>query len=35
MIKDHAAIDVPAEVVEKALERDLVATLWKPGGEST
>ncbi len=35
MIKDHAAIDVPAEVVEKALERDLDATLWKPGGEST
>ncbi len=32
MIKDHAAIDVPAEVIEQALANDLEATLWKPGG---
>lgn len=32
MIKDHAAIDVPAEVIEQALERDLAETLWAPGG---
>ena len=33
MIRDHAAIDVPASVVEDALARDLDATLWKPGGD--
>ena len=33
IIKDHAAIDVPAEVIEDALAKDLDATLWKPGGE--
>lgn len=33
MIKDHAAIDVPAEVIEQALAQDLDATLWKPGGD--
>lgn len=32
MVRDHAAIDVPAEVIEQALERDLEATLWAPGG---
>jgi hypothetical protein len=32
MVKDHAAIDVPAEVIEEALARDLDDTLWKPGG---
>lgn len=35
MVKDHAAIDVPAEVIEEALAKDLDATLWKPGGEET
>lgn len=33
MVKDHAAIDAPAEVIEQALADDLDATLWKPGGE--
>jgi PPOX class probable FMN-dependent enzyme len=32
MLKDHAAIDVPAEVIEHALASDLDETLWKPGG---
>lgn len=32
MIKDHAAIDVPADVIEQALAQDLTNTLWKPGG---
>lgn len=32
MVKDHAAIDVPAEVIEQALARDLDETLWRPGG---
>ena len=27
MVKDHAAIDVPAEVIEQALAQDLDATL--------
>jgi len=35
MVKDHAAIDVPADVIEQALERDLEETLWRPGGEPT
>jgi PPOX class probable FMN-dependent enzyme len=33
ILKDHAAIDVPAEVIEDALAKDLDATLWKPGGD--
>jgi PPOX class probable FMN-dependent enzyme len=33
IIKDHAAIDVPAEVIEEALARDLDETLWRPGGD--
>ena len=33
MVKDHAAIDVPAEVIADALARDLDATLWRPGGD--
>lgn len=33
MVKDHAAIDVPAEVIGEALARDLDETLWRPGGE--
>ncbi len=33
IVKDHAAIDVPAEVIEDALAKDLEATLWKPGGD--
>ncbi len=32
ILKDHAAIDVPAEIVEQALASDLDETLWKPGG---
>lgn len=32
MVKDHAAIDVPAEIIEDALARDLDETLWRPGG---
>ena len=35
MVKDHAAIDVPAEIIEEALARDLDETLWRPGGEPT
>lgn len=35
MVKDHASIDVPAEVIQDALARDLEATLWKPGGDDT
>ena len=33
MVKDHAAIDVPAEIIEQALARDLDETLWRPGGD--
>jgi len=33
MIKDHAALDVPAEVIQDALAKDLDDTLWKPGGD--
>jgi len=32
MIRDHAAIDVPVEVVEKALADNAEETLWYPGG---
>ena len=32
MVKDHAAIDVPVEVIESVLAQDLDATLWQPGG---
>jgi PPOX class probable FMN-dependent enzyme len=35
MVKDHARIDVPAEIIEEALARDLEETLWRPGGETT
>jgi hypothetical protein len=34
MVKDHAQIDVPAEVIAQALARDLDETLWRPGGDS-
>lgn len=33
MVRDHAAVDVPAEMIEQALADDLAATLWKPGGD--
>ena len=33
IIRDHASIDVPAEVVEDALAKNLAATLWQPGGD--
>ena len=33
MIRDHAAIDAPVEVIERALEHDLDTTLWTPGGD--
>ena len=32
ILRDHASIDVPAEVIERALAKDLDATLWRPGG---
>ena len=32
ILRDHASIDVSADVVEAALATDLTATLWKPGG---
>ncbi len=35
MLKDHAAYDIPTEVVEDALAKDLEATLWTPGGQDT
>lgn len=35
ILKDHAAYDVPTEVIEDALAKDLDATIWKPGGEVT
>jgi PPOX class probable FMN-dependent enzyme len=34
IVKDHASVDVPAELIEEALAKDLDNTLWKPGGES-
>ena len=33
MVKDHASIDVSAEVIEDALSRNADETLWKPGGD--
>lgn len=33
MIKDHAALDVPAELIQAALADNLDKTLWKPGGD--
>ncbi len=33
MVRTHAAVDVPAEMIEQALADDLAATLWKPGGD--
>ena len=33
MVKDHAAYDIPADVIEQALEQNLDATLWQPGGD--
>ncbi|MFK8025553.1 MAG: MSMEG_1061 family FMN-dependent PPOX-type flavoprotein [Ilumatobacter sp.] len=35
IFRDHAAIDIPVEVIEDALAHDLEATLWKPGGDDT
>lgn len=35
MFRDHAVLDVPAEVIHDALEQDLVDTLWRPGGDDT
>jgi uncharacterized protein len=34
MLKDHAAIDVDASVIEDALDRDAETTLWEPGGRA-
>ena len=34
MIRDHAAIDAPVEVIEAALQSNLAETLWQPGGHS-
>lgn len=33
IVKDHAAYDIPAEVIEQALADNLDATLWVPGGD--
>lgn len=33
MVRDHAAIDAPAELIEQALADDLNKTLWQPGGD--
>lgn len=33
IVKDHAAYDIPTEVIEDALAKDLDATLWMPGGD--
>lgn len=32
MLRDHASIDAPVEVITEAYEADSEATLWKPGG---
>lgn len=32
MVRDHARIDAPLDVVREVYEADVVATLWKPGG---
>lgn len=32
MLKDHAAIDAPVEVIEEHYQHDLEETLWRPGG---
>lgn len=32
MLRDHAAIAAPLEVIEEAYEADTLATLWAPGG---
>lgn len=34
MVKDHAQIDVPIDVVREFYDADVEATLWKPGGEA-
>lgn len=34
MLKDHAAIDAPLEVIAEHYEADTKATLWAPGGEA-
>lgn len=34
MVKDHAQIDVPIEVIREAYDADVEKTLWKPGGQS-
>lgn len=32
MLRDHAAIDAPVEVIAESYEADTKATLWAPGG---
>ena len=32
MVRDHAAIDAPLDVVREAYDRDVERTLWRPGG---
>lgn len=34
MVRDHAEIDAPLDVVREAYEADVVATMWQPGGQS-
>jgi len=33
ILKDHAAIDAPLEVIDEGYEADIEATLWTPGGQ--
>ena len=33
MLRDHAAIDAPVEVIAEHYEADVKKTLWSPGGE--
>jgi uncharacterized protein len=35
ILKDHAAADVDASVIRDALEKNLQATLWEPGGSQS
>ncbi len=35
IVRDHARIDAPLDVVRSAYDADVEATLWQPGGSST
>jgi len=34
ILRDHAAFDMPVDVLEDAYQADIEATLWNPGGEA-